>query len=54
MLILINIDILAMVLESMWMEVFFSNGSEVGRNVIIFGVDMSSSVYIDNNKKNSL
>ena len=30
---------------------FFSIGDEVGRNVIIFGVDMSSSPPIDNKKK---
>ena len=31
---------------------FFSIGNEVGRNVIIFGVDMSSSSqHIDNKKK---
>ena len=30
---------------------YFSIGDEVGRNVIIFGVDMSSSSYIDNKKK---
>ena len=29
---------------------FFSTGDEVGRNVIIFGVDMSSSPHIDNKK----
>ena len=31
---------------------FFSIGDEVGRNVIIFGVDIKSSPHIDN--KNSL
>ena len=30
---------------------FFSIGNEVGRNVIIFGVDMSWSTKIDNRKK---
>ena len=30
---------------------FYSIGDEVGRNVIIFGVDMSSSSHIDNKKK---
>ena len=29
----------------------FSLGNEIGRNVIIFGVDMSSFPYIDNKKK---
>ena len=33
---------------------FFSIGDEVGRNVIIFGVDMSSSSHIDNKKKDIL
>ena len=32
-------------------KAFFSVGNEVGRNVIIFGVDMSSSPHIDNKKK---
>ena len=30
---------------------FFSIGGEIGRNIIIFGVDMSSSSFIDNKKK---
>ena len=29
----------------------YSIGDEIGRNVIIFGVDMSSSRHIDNKKK---
>ena len=29
----------------------FSFGNEYGRNIIIFGVDMSSSAYVDNKKK---
>ena len=29
---------------------FYSTGDEIGRNVIIFGVDMSSSSFIDNKK----
>ena len=32
-------------------KTFFSVGDEVGKNVIIFGVDMSSSPHIDNRKK---
>ena len=32
----------------------FSLGNEIGRNVITFGVDISSSPYIDNKKKNIL
>ena len=31
-----------------------SDVSGFGRSVIIFGADMSSSVYVDNNKKNIL
>ena len=33
---------------------FFSIDDEVGRNVIIFGVDMISSSHIDNKKKGIL
>ena len=33
---------------------FFSIGDEVGRNVIIFGADMSSPSHIDNKKKDTL
>ena len=33
---------------------FFLIGDEVGRNIIIFGVDMISSSHIDNKKKNIL
>ena len=33
---------------------FFLLGNEIGKNVIIFGVDMSSSLHIDNTKKDSL
>ena len=29
----------------------YSIGNKVGRNVIVFGVDMSSSSHIDNKKK---
>ena len=29
----------------------YSIGNEIGRNVIIFGIDMSSSLHIDNKKK---
>ena len=32
-------------------ETSFSIGNETGKNVIIFGVDMSSSAKIDNRKK---
>ena len=30
---------------------FFSLGNEIGKNVTIFGVDMSSSSHVDNKKK---
>ena len=32
-------------------KAFFPIGDEVGKNVIIFGVDMTSSPYVDNKKK---
>ena len=32
----------------------YSIGNEIGRNVIIFGADMSSSSHIDNKKKDIL
>ena len=35
-------------------ETSFSFGNETGKNIIIFGVDMSSSSKIDNRKKDSL
>ena len=35
-------------------ETSFSVGNEIGKNVIIFGVDMSSSSKIDNRKKGIL
>ena len=35
-------------------ETSFSVGNEIGKNVIIFGVDMSSSTKIDNRKKDIL
>ena len=40
-----------MVLGLIEEEVFYLKDGGFGRNVIIFGVDMSSSVYIDNKKK---
>ena len=33
---------------------FFSLGNEIGRNVIIFGVDMNLSPHIDNKKEDIL
>ena len=44
----INMGILDMVYTS------FSVDNEIGKNVIIFGVDMSSSKKIDNRKKDIL
>ena len=35
-------------------KAFYSIGDKVGRNVMIFGVDISSSRHIDNKKKNIL
>ena len=32
-------------------KAFFSIGNEIGKNVIIFGVNLSSSSLIDNRKK---
>ena len=51
--ILISTNILDKVLDLKEKD-FFLNGDEVGRNVIIFGVDMSSSSHIGNKKKNIL
>ena len=50
MLILIGINILDMALDLIE-KYFFSVGNGVGKNVIIFGVDMSSSPDIGNKKK---
>ena len=47
---LICTNILDMVLDLIEKD-FFLISDEVGRNVIIFGVDMSSSQHIDNKKK---
>ena len=54
MLILINILILDMAFNLMHAKKNLSDGSKFGKNVIIFGADMSSSVHIDNKKKNIL
>ena len=51
--ILISTNILDKVLDLKEKD-FFLVGDEVGRNVIIFGVDMSSSSHIGNKKKNIL
>ena len=49
MLILISINVPDTVLDLIEKD-FFSIVDEVGRNVIIFGADMSSSSHIDNKK----
>ena len=38
----------------MWVSAFSLPGNRFGQNVIIFGVDMSSSADIDNKKKDIL
>ena len=45
-----------MVLDLMQVEIFccLSDDSGFGKNVIIFGADMSSSAHIDNKKKDIL
>ena len=35
-------------------KISYSIGNDIGRNVIIFGVDMSSSPHIENKKKDIL
>ena len=53
MLVLISINIVDVVLDFIEND-FFSFGNGTGRNVIISGVDMNSSPYIDNKKKDVL
>ena len=43
-----------LVVESDLIEVVYSVGNGFGRNVIIFGVDVSSSVHVDNKGKDIL
>ena len=43
-----------MVLDLIDIDFFWHPSSGTGRNVIIFGVDMSSSTKIDNRKKDNL
>ena len=50
---MIIINILGMELD-FTKKGFFSIDDDVGRNVIIFGVDMSSSPHIDNKRKDIL
>ena len=51
---LINMDILDMGLDLIEKDVFHFLMKCNNQNVIIFGVDMSSSIYIDNKKKYKL
>ena len=51
---LIRINIQGMVLDLTEKDFFSHPSGGTGRNVIIFGVDMSSSTKIDNRKKNIL
>ena len=48
---MISTDILVMEWDLIEEEVFSFPGGGFGINVIIFGVDMSSSVHVDNKKK---
>ena len=50
MLIQRNILTLNMMLDLIWVDFSFPN-FDVAKNAIIFGVDNSSSVHIDNKKK---
>ena len=43
--------ILDMLFDLIETNTYFSVGNEIGKNVIIFGVDMSSSTKIDSRKK---
>ena len=54
MLTLTGVDILDIVLDLIGIEGFSFPGTGLGRNAIIFGVDMSSSTKIDNKKKDIL
>ena len=51
MLILINIDILDMEPNLIDMDFFSHSSGRTGKNVIIFGEDMTSSTKTDNRKK---
>ena len=54
MLILISIFILDVVFSLIYDELFHKKDGSFGKNVIIFGADMSSSVHADNKKKDIL
>ena len=47
-------DILIMQLDLIDMEFFLFPNTGLGRNIIVFGIDMSSSIKIDNRKKDVL
>ena len=51
MLILLSTNIVDMILDLIHAEVSLSNGSGFGKNLILFGTDMSSSMHVDNKKK---
>ena len=51
---LININILIVELDLIEDLIFSFTSGGVGQNILIFGVDMSSSAHIDNNKKDIL
>ena len=51
MLILLSTNIVDMILDLIHAEVSLSDGSGFGKNLILFGTDMSSSVHVDNKKK---
>ena len=54
MLTLISINVLDIKLRLIDMDCFHHRSGGTGRNVIIFGVDVSSSIKIDSRKKDIL
>ena len=54
MLILISMGTLVMELDWIMESSFSFPGGGFGQNILIFGVDMSSSTHIDNKKKDIL
>ena len=50
----ISTNILDMVLDLIHVELFIFPSGKLAQNVIIFGVDMSSSLHVDNKKKDIL
>ena len=49
-----NASILDVVLDLIWKKVFSFSTGGFGKNVIFFGIDMSSSVHVDKSKKHIL